>query len=582
MTPPPSVPDLPAAPPDPSPQLDARSDDELVDLVRAGDAAAYGELFARHRGIGTAIARRYFDVADPDDIVAESFARILSTIKRGGGPRAGFRPYLITTIGNVARRWATRSKESASDELDHLVDPTTVDDPVVASTDRDFALEAFKSLPERWQAVLWYSAVEGMGPTEISGYLGMTPNATAVLAHRARAGLRTAWVQAHLNDATLPADCRATAGRLGRRATGSLNRREQEEVKAHLATCLACRSRARELDQVSARLASWLVPALLGLGIPFVDDGQGAVAATAVTPLSPAPAVAPAWITTMLGIGTAATFVGAVMLGAPPVVTPAAATETSRAYDVALESTSGDPANDPAPADTPPPQTAATGADVNGADADAEPERSTESLGSAPEPPMVAPPAAPVMTTSIDPFALTPPALAGTGQPGARVLVTDENGLPLAEVPVDASGSWSTGTLTALSPAAAALQLSQQDADNRRSPVVAVPLAARPLGAVTVTPLAPDWHLTGALYTPVTLTLEGWPGATVAIDHVTSNNPHQPRLPSSVVLDAAGRASLTATEPRPGTHTVTARYVDAVRTASSTVTMSVWVPWFPD
>jgi RNA polymerase sigma factor (sigma-70 family) len=575
MTPPPSVPDLPAAH---DHRLSARSDDELVDLARTGDAAAYGELFARHRGIGTAIARRYFDVADPDDIVAESFARILATIKRGGGPRAGFRPYLITTIGNVARRWATRSKESASDELDHLVDPGTVDDPVVASTDRDFALEAFKSLPERWQAVLWYSAVEGMGPTEISGYLGMTPNATAVLAHRARAGLRTAWVQAHLNDATLPADCRATAGRLGRRATGSLNRREQDEVKAHLATCLACRSRARELDQVSARLASWLVPALLGLGLPLLDDGQGAVAATAVTPLAPAPAVAPAWITTMLGIGTAATFVGGLMLGAPTPVTPAAATVTSRAYDVAEDATAGDLAEDPAPAGTPSPLTAATGTD-----ADVDAERSPVAPGAPAEPLIaVAPPAAPIMTTSIDPFALTPPALVGTGQPGARVLVTDETGAALAEVPVDASGTWSTGTLTTLSAAAAGLQLSQRDADNRRSPVVGVPLAARPLGGAVITPLAPDWHITGEQYTPLTLTLEGWPGATVALHHAASGDPREPLLPSSVVLDAAGHASVTVAQPWPGTHTVTARYVDAVRAASSTVTISVWVPWFPD
>lgn len=576
MTPPSPRPGRPIAPPDHSAVHSARSDDELVELVRSGDAAAYGELFARHRGIGTAIARRYFDVADPDDLVAESFARILATIKRGGGPRAGFRPYLITTIGNVARRWATRSKESASDELDLLIDPASVDDPVVASTERDFALEAFKSLPERWQAVLWYSAVEGLGPTEISGYLGMTPNATAVLAHRARAGLRTAWVQAHLNDATLPAECRATAGRLGRRATGSLTRREQDEVKAHLATCLACRSRARELDQVSARLASWLVPALLGLGLPLLDEGHGAVAATSVTPLAPAPAVAPAWITTMLGIGTAATFVSALLLGAAPAVPPAAANDTPRASEVAPEAPVDAASGDPTSTDAATTLTAAVGIEADAG-------RSPEAPASSTAPSVaVAAPSAPTMTTVIDPFALTPPALVGTGQPGARVLVTDENGAPLAEVPVDASGSWSTGTLTTLSPAAAALQLSQRDAGDRRSPVVTVPLAARPLAAGAVAPLAPDWRRTGSAYTPLTLTLEGWPGATVTLEHVASGDPNEPRLPSSVVLDASGRASVTVAEPWPGTHTVTARYADAVRTASGSVTVSFWVPWWPD
>ncbi|MDP3208002.1 MAG: sigma-70 family RNA polymerase sigma factor, partial [Rhodoglobus sp.] len=268
------------------PDYPSSTDDQLVEFARAGDAAAYGELFSRHSGIGTAIARRYYQIADADDLVSESFARILSTLQRGGGPRSGFRPYLITTIGNVARRWATQTREGASDELDLIEDPKTVDDPVVASADREFALEAFRSLPDRWQAVLWYSAVEGMGPTDVAGYLGMTPNAAAVLAHRARAGLRTAWVQAHLNDSTLSEECRWTSGRLGKRATGSLSSREQDRVRLHLSSCLACRSRARELDQLSAKLALLLIPALLGIGLTSLEPDDAAMAAAAL-PASP-------------------------------------------------------------------------------------------------------------------------------------------------------------------------------------------------------------------------------------------------------------------------------------------------------
>jgi RNA polymerase sigma factor (sigma-70 family) len=579
MTPPPSVPDLPGAPDD---RLAARSDDELVDLVRAGDAAAYGELFARHRGIGTAIARRYFDVADPDDIVAESFARILATIKRGGGPRAGFRPYLITTIGNVARRWATRSKESASDELDQVVDPASLDDPVVASTDRDFALEAFKSLPERWQAVLWYSAVEGMGPTEISGYLGMTPNATAVLAHRARAGLRTAWVQAHLNDATLPAECRTVAGRLGRRATGSLNRREQEEVKAHLATCLACRARARELDQVSARLASWLVPALLGLAFPFADDGSAAAAAT--TPAAPVPlgTGVPIGITAGVAIGTAASLVAALLLGAPTAVSDSTdPTAADRGYELVVDS-APNPSRD-APSTIEP---AASPTAPGGSDAALPlPSASASESGSAPSAETISPlppPSAPIITLGVDPFALTPPTLAGTAQPGARLVVVDELGTTLAEVPVGDDSAWSTGMLAALSPAAAALEVYQVDALDRRSPSVTVALSARPESAGVVTPLAPDWYLTNNQYTPLTLNLRGWPGATVWIDHANTSYPEEPRFPSAVVLDSTGHASLTVPNPWAGTHSVTVRYGDSTRQSSGTTQFFIWVPWYPD
>ncbi len=304
------------------------SDDELVERARSGDASAYGELWRRHSGIGTSIARRYYEIADADDIVSESFARILSTLQRGGGPRSGFRPYLITTIGNVARRWATRSREGASDELDLVEDPKTLVDPVVASTDRAFALEAFRSLPDRWQAVLWYSAVEGMGPTDVAGHLGMTPNAAAVLAHRARAGLRTAWIQAHLNDSTLPDECRWTSGRLGRRATGSLSAREHQRVRQHLASCLACRARARELDQLTGKLAVLLVPALLGLGALDADDP--AMAASIV----PEPTGAALTATHVWLVGIAVAVVTATAL-----ITSSTPAPTEQLHPAALQST---------------------------------------------------------------------------------------------------------------------------------------------------------------------------------------------------------------------------------------------------
>ncbi len=566
----------------PTPAYDSVPDEQLVDLARDGDAAAYGELWRRHSGIGLAIARRYYDVADADDLVAESFARILSTLRRGGGPRAGFRPYLITTIGNVARRWASRRKEGASDELDLLQDPRTIDDPVVASEDRDFALEAFRSLPERWQAVLWYSAVEGMGPTEIATHLGITPNATAVLAHRARAGLRTAWVQAHLNDETLPVECRSTAGRLGRRATGSLNPRELEQVRAHLATCLACRSRARELDQVSARLAVWLVPALLGLGLPFLDDGAPAsalVPATATSPLA-ATSQVPVWLTTAAGLGAAASLVTALLLGAPaPQSTPESQDSPSRVHE----------ATEPQPdSATTPDLTTLASSDPQPLD-EAGSDSGTPAASIPTKPAPTAPPrpiaptlAAPTIGLTIDPDALRPPSLVGTGAPGATIVAADETGAIVGGGVVDPTGAWSTGELVTLSPAAAALVVWQQDAAGRVSPSVTAPLAARPSSTGTVTPLAPDWHLTNDMYTPLTLDLAGWPGATVQIEHRNTGHPAEPLFPTEVRLDSDGRASLTIPNPWPGSHSVTVRYVDGARQSSGSATLAIWVDWFPD
>lgn len=560
--------------------LPTLSDDELVELARDGDSAAYGELWRRHSGIGTSIARRYYEIADPDDLVSEAFARILSTMQRGGGPRSGFRPYLITTIGNVARRWATRSRDSASDDLDLLEDPKTLDDPVVAATDQQLALEAFKSLPERWQSVLWYSAVEGMGPTEIARYLGMSPNAAAVLAHRARAGLRTAWVQAHLNDATLSDDCRWTAGRLGRHSSGALSARERARVAEHLATCQACRARSRELDQLTSKLAVLLVPALLGLGATL-RDSNGPVTAAAIAPSEVAGSVlapAHAWLAGIaVAVVTATAFITA---SAPPDATVA---ETAAAPVQAPQVRSDSPSDDSIPTPGSPAEQS-----VGSTEDDLPAASTTDPLGSATPPvsPAAPPPAvppAPTITTTIQPQNVVPPSLEGTALPGAQILVTDELGTTIASAVADAAGAWSTGRLDSLSPAAAAVVVQQIDEHGIASAATTIDIAPIPLALSTLpngaTPADSVFELV----------IVGWPGSTVQVTFSPSTSPDYPEyLPAestypdtSVVLDWQGLASIWIDSTISGGHRVDLRYTDGAR-SSAGVRPYNFVVWLPD
>ena len=552
--------------------LTTLSDDELVELARDGDSSAYGELWRRHSGIGTSIARRYYEIADADDLVSEAFARILTTMQRGGGPRSGFRPYLITTIGNVARRWATRSRDSASDDLDLLEDPKTLDDPVVAATDQEFALQAFKSLPERWQSVLWYSAVEGMGPTEVAGYLGMSPNAAAVLAHRARAGLRTAWVQAHLNDATLSDDCRWTAGRLGRHASGALSARERARVTDHLATCKACRARARELDQLTSKLAVLLVPALLGWGASL-RDSSGPITAAAIPPSELAgTALAPAHVW-LAGIAVA-------VVTATALITASAPPEATVAETVAAPIQAPRPITD-SPVEESLPTLGSSADPAAGSFADDVPTGSaTDPLGSATPP---ASPAAPIVTTAIDPYSVVRPSLQGTALPGAQIVVTDEAGTTLATVVADAAGAWSTGQLASLSPAAAAVVVRQIDDHGTASAVARVDLAPVPLALSTLpngaTPAGSGFELV----------VVGWPGSTVLATFSPATSPDWPEyLPAEstypdtvVAIDSQGLGSLWIDSTISGGHRVDLRYIDGVR-SSTGVTSYNFVVWLPD
>src|SRR6187402_1912410 len=196
------------------------ADEELARRVRSGDDRAFGVLWERHARAGLAAAGSFRSIAEPEDIVAEAYLRILRSMQGGGGPHEAFRPYLYRTIRNVALGW---KPDSASLGLDDVAE--TADDrpgPEETAADNTITLRAFRTLPERWRTVLWYTEVEGMEPADAAPLLGLTANATAALAYRARDGLKKSWLQAHVSEQRVPPECRWTTQRMGEYARGGL------------------------------------------------------------------------------------------------------------------------------------------------------------------------------------------------------------------------------------------------------------------------------------------------------------------------------------------------------------------------
>ena len=243
----------------------AGSDAELITRVRAGDRAAYGELYSRHSTAALTLARQFSrSPAEADDLVSESFARVLDTLIAGGGPDTAFRAYLFTTLRNTAYDRTRKDKRlSFTDDVEAHDVAVDVDDPVVLQAENSLVGKAFNALPERWQAVLWYTQVDGMSPAEAGVLLGMSANAVTSLAYRAREGLREAYLQAHLAD-TAAERCRTTVDRLGAWARGGLSKREQAQVDAHLAECDRCRALAAELSEINSGIRGMIAPLLLG------------------------------------------------------------------------------------------------------------------------------------------------------------------------------------------------------------------------------------------------------------------------------------------------------------------------------
>ena len=233
------------------PGHDADSDTDLLAAVRAGDTGAYGTLYERHHAAARQFAYGLVrDPADVDDLVAETFAKVFATLRAGRGPLVAFRAYLHTTMRHVCYHRARLDRRlEFTDDLTRydLSEPFT--DPALDRLERSFAAAAFRQLPARWRDVLWQTEVEGSTPAELAPRMGLTPNAVAVLAHRAREGLRSLYLQQHVTAADHP-ECRWAGERLGGQVRGRLATRDAHRMRTHLAWCADCQGRLAEIREV--------------------------------------------------------------------------------------------------------------------------------------------------------------------------------------------------------------------------------------------------------------------------------------------------------------------------------------------
>jgi RNA polymerase sigma factor (sigma-70 family) len=264
------------------------SDAALIAAVRSGNNGAFGTLYERHAPAAASLARHLLRRSvDVDDVVAETFARILDLLKRGAGPTEAFRPYLLAAVRRVAiDQVRGQTRQVPTDQAD-LPDPgEPFADPVLASLEQSLVARAFRSLPERWSAVLWHTEIEQTKTADVALMFGLTPSGVAALSYRAREGLRQAYLQFHVSSRTR-AECRKVSGMLGAHVRGGLSARDNRLVDGHLRGCPDCQAAQSELTAINGSLRGLLAPAFLGAA-------AAAAAGHLVAPTTAAPVAAPA------------------------------------------------------------------------------------------------------------------------------------------------------------------------------------------------------------------------------------------------------------------------------------------------
>ncbi|WP_406366052.1 sigma-70 family RNA polymerase sigma factor [Streptomyces sp. NBC_00645] len=278
----------------------------LIERMRAGDDTAYEELYRRHAEAVRRYARTCCrDSHTADDLTAEVFARMLQAVRGGSGPEHAVRAYLLTTVRRVAANWtktakreqlvddfavfaaqAARGSEGSDDDTLDL----GADVRAMHEAEQSMAMRAFRSLPERWQAVLWHTEVEDESPSEVATLFGLDANGTRVLASRAREGLKQAYLQAHVSTTlTMDEECARYADRLGAYARGGLRTRAERGLRKHLDECARCRLAAGQIKEVAGGIPAVVPVAVIGWfgaagyakAVAFIAGGAGAGAAGA-------------------------------------------------------------------------------------------------------------------------------------------------------------------------------------------------------------------------------------------------------------------------------------------------------------
>ncbi len=171
------------------PLLRSQSDERLVDLVRAGNDAAFEAIVARYRRPLLRHCTRILTEERAEDVVQQAFVRALAAMRRDERP-LDLKPWLYTIAHNAALN-ALRERAVPSDTLEEEIDG--VERPEQAFERREglrTVMAAVGALPQRQRDAIVLRELEGRSYDEIARQLGVTDGAVRQLLNRARTTLR--------------------------------------------------------------------------------------------------------------------------------------------------------------------------------------------------------------------------------------------------------------------------------------------------------------------------------------------------------------------------------------------------------
>jgi RNA polymerase sigma-70 factor (ECF subfamily) len=176
---------------------DAReADARLAERIRAGDAAALGELYDRYAGSALAIALRVVaNRQEAEDVVHDAFVTVWRKIDRFDAGRGSLRAWLLTVVRNraidrVRARRASIDVDDADERSLLRTGPNPTWEDALQRTSAAEVRDALDGLPDEQRRAIELAYFEGYTYREVAEVTGVTPGTASGRLRLALAKLR--------------------------------------------------------------------------------------------------------------------------------------------------------------------------------------------------------------------------------------------------------------------------------------------------------------------------------------------------------------------------------------------------------
>ncbi len=155
------------------------SEKELLNDIISGDRQALHQLYCHYVGYAMAVALRYIpDRDDANDVVQESFVKILSTIQRFEYRGEGsLKAWILRIVANVALTFVKQKGKFTF--VDEVPDSMEDEEPEVTRVPPNVLTRMIGELPEGYRIVLNLFVFEQKSHKEIAEQLGIKESTSA-------------------------------------------------------------------------------------------------------------------------------------------------------------------------------------------------------------------------------------------------------------------------------------------------------------------------------------------------------------------------------------------------------------------